>query len=42
MDDVKTGEILLPGEEAETEKRTQSVKAKFWPMQMRGPPLKGI
>jgi len=32
MDDVKFGEILLPGEEAETEKRANKVKARFWPV----------
>ena len=31
MDDVKIGEILLPGEEADTEKRASKVKARFWP-----------
>ena len=31
MDDVKIGEILLPGEEADTEKRASKVKAGFWP-----------
>ncbi|HEY0123172.1 MAG TPA: YkvA family protein [Rhizobium sp.] len=32
MDDVKYGEILLPGEEAETEKKAKKVKAGFWPV----------
>ena len=32
MDDVKHGEILLPGEEAETEKRARKVKTGFWPV----------
>jgi uncharacterized membrane protein YkvA (DUF1232 family) len=32
MDDVKYGEILLPGEEADTEKRAKKVKAGFWPV----------
>ena len=32
MDDVKIGEILLPGEESETEKRAKKVKAGFWPV----------
>lgn len=31
MDDVKIGEILLPGEESEQEKRARKVKAGFWP-----------
>jgi uncharacterized membrane protein YkvA (DUF1232 family) len=31
MDDVKIGEILLPGEESETEKRARKVQSKFWP-----------
>ena len=31
MDDVKIGEILLPGEESETEKRAHKVKSAFWP-----------
>ena len=31
MDDVKIGEILLPGEESEHEKRAKNVKARFWP-----------
>ena len=31
MDDVKIGEILLPGEESEQEKRERKVKAGFWP-----------
>jgi uncharacterized membrane protein YkvA (DUF1232 family) len=32
MDDVKYGEILLPGEEADTEKQAKKVKAGFWPV----------
>ena len=32
MDDIKIGEILLPGEESETEKRAKKVKAGFWPV----------
>jgi uncharacterized membrane protein YkvA (DUF1232 family) len=32
MGDVKFGEILLPGEEADTEKQAKSVKARFWPV----------
>ena len=31
MDDVKIGEILLPGEESDQEKRARRVKAGFWP-----------
>lgn len=31
MDDVKIGEILLPGDEGTQERRAQQVKAKFWP-----------
>lgn len=31
MDDVKIGEILLPGEESEQEKRARKVEAGFWP-----------
>ena len=30
MDDVKIGEILLPGDEAENKTREEKVKAKFW------------
>jgi uncharacterized membrane protein YkvA (DUF1232 family) len=32
MNDVKYGEILLPGEEVETEKRAKKIKAGFWPV----------
>ena len=32
MDDIKIGEILLPGEESETEKRAKKVKSRFWPV----------
>jgi uncharacterized membrane protein YkvA (DUF1232 family) len=32
MDDIKIGEILLPGEESETEKRAKKVKSGFWPV----------
>ena len=32
MDDIKYGDILLPGEEAETETRAKKVKAGFWPV----------
>jgi uncharacterized membrane protein YkvA (DUF1232 family) len=32
MNDVKYGDILLPGEEAETEKRAAKVKKGFWPV----------
>lgn len=31
MDDVKIGEILLPGEESDQEKRAKKVRAGFWP-----------
>ena len=31
MDDVKIGEILLPGDEDTQERREQKVRAKFWP-----------
>ncbi len=31
MDDVKIGEILLPGEPDQQEEREQDVRAKFWP-----------
>ena len=31
MDDVKIGEILLPGEEPEQEKREHKVRLRFWP-----------
>lgn len=31
MDDVKIGEILLPGEESEQEKRARKVESGFWP-----------
>ena len=31
MDDVKIGEILLPGDEDTRERREKQVKAKFWP-----------
>jgi uncharacterized membrane protein YkvA (DUF1232 family) len=32
MDNVKHGEILLPGEEADTEKQANKVKKGFWPV----------
>jgi uncharacterized membrane protein YkvA (DUF1232 family) len=32
MDDIKIGEILLPGELSETEKKAKKVKAGFWPV----------
>jgi uncharacterized membrane protein YkvA (DUF1232 family) len=32
MDDIKIGEILLPGEESDTEKRAKKVKKGFWPV----------
>ena len=31
MDDVKIGEILLPGDEDTQERREKQVRAKFWP-----------
>jgi uncharacterized membrane protein YkvA (DUF1232 family) len=31
MDDVKIGEILLPGETGSQDKRERVVRAKFWP-----------
>ncbi len=35
MDDVKIGEILLPGEPDHQEEREQQVRAKFWPKMKR-------
>ncbi|KQY36653.1 YkvA family protein [Rhizobium sp. Root483D2] len=31
MDDIKIGEILLPGEESEQEAKARKVKRRFWP-----------
>lgn len=31
MDDIKIGEILLPGDEDTRERQEQAVRAKFWP-----------
>jgi uncharacterized membrane protein YkvA (DUF1232 family) len=31
MDDVKIGEILLPGEQSEQEARAKKVRRRFWP-----------
>jgi uncharacterized membrane protein YkvA (DUF1232 family) len=31
MDEVKIGEILMPGDEATQDRRAQKVRAKFWP-----------
>ena len=31
MDDVKIGEILLPGEESEQETKARKVERRFWP-----------
>ena len=31
MDDVKIGEILLPGEESEQEAKARKVQRRFWP-----------
>ncbi|MGB3815701.1 MAG: YkvA family protein [Shinella sp.] len=35
MDDVKIGEILLPGDEDEQERQTRRVKKRFWPVLKR-------
>lgn len=35
MDDVKIGEILLPGDEDTQERREKTVRAKFWPTMKR-------
>ena len=35
MDDVKIGEILLPGDEDEQERRESRVKKRFWPVLKR-------
>ena len=35
MDDVKIGEILLPGEESEQEARAHKVRRRFWPTMKR-------
>ncbi len=35
MDDVKIGEILLPGDEDTQKRQEQAVKAKFWPTMKR-------
>ncbi|MFN7102770.1 MAG: YkvA family protein [Pseudorhizobium sp.] len=35
MDDVKIGEILLPGDEETQDRREKQVRAKFWPKLMR-------
>lgn len=35
MDDVKIGEILLPGDEDTQRRQEQSVKARFWPTMKR-------
>ncbi|OJU91408.1 DUF1232 domain-containing protein [Shinella sp. PSBB067] len=35
MDDVKIGEILLPGDEAEQERQSARVKKRFWPVLRR-------
>ncbi len=32
MDDVKIGDILLPGEQVNQEKQSENVKARFWPV----------
>lgn len=35
MDDVKIGEILLPGDEAEQERQRSRVRKRFWPVLKR-------
>jgi uncharacterized membrane protein YkvA (DUF1232 family) len=35
MDDVKIGEILLPGDQQEQERRSERVKKRFWPVLKR-------
>lgn len=35
MDDVKIGEILLPGEESEQEAKARKVERRFWPTMKR-------
>ena len=35
MDDIKIGEILLPGEESEQEARANKVRSRFWPTMKR-------
>lgn len=35
MDDVKIGEILLPGDEATQTRQEKSVKSRFWPTMRR-------
>lgn len=35
MDDVKIGEILLPGEESEQEAKAKKVQRRFWPTMKR-------
>ena len=35
MDDVKIGEILLPGDEDEQERRESRVRKRFWPVLKR-------
>lgn len=35
MDDVKIGEILLPGDEDTQKRQEETVKAKFWPTMKR-------
>jgi uncharacterized membrane protein YkvA (DUF1232 family) len=32
MDDIKIGEILMPGEETDQEKRANKVRSRFWPV----------
>jgi uncharacterized membrane protein YkvA (DUF1232 family) len=35
MDEVKIGEILMPGDEAEQESQRQRIRQKFWPVLKR-------
>ncbi len=35
MDDVKIGEILLPGDEAEQERQESRIRKRFWPVLKR-------
>lgn len=35
MDEVKIGEILLPGDSAEQERRSERVRRRFWPVLKR-------
>lgn len=35
MDEVKIGEILLPGDQAEQERREERIRQRFWPVLKR-------